>query len=780
MAFDLDSIGGFSTDTSTTVTMPGGAAVDRAFNVAFDTGSETGSGTTNTIFTNRCWVKLGNNAAQENTDASSSDFNLNVGDQLFIHNVALKNTSTSDAAIIAALGNWQFAKVQSVTTHPSSRTFTLDRDVTLDLDNFYVQAVVIQQYQSLTISGVWYGFEYNSAHRLGGVRIVKANYFFLQTSTTGTGIDLRGCGMPASLAAERPLLAHERLGTNDTDYLSGFENSYAPNNFTLNVGDGAFMLITQHLYYSDFIRLEPEPDPEPEDQGKEEANAAVANDTDPPPTIGNLACAGVPYCRGAADSPNVPSGVTNVGGSTIVIVAQDIQDDLHMGSALRVALPKIFGKYRTGTADDGLGKGLGRAYLAVPYIKLSQYGDGTSINSDEGLYALDIFNSVTSNGNAYNYLYSPLNVKYFGHGVKAGNWLIPATMLNHIENRFAQVTSYSKSSRTLTLGNKYETDGLPEFAVGTLVMVHEAFSNDAIYDGDFFLARITAVSGDTITLDYFSGVFADTTTATYTQVITIPEYEGLTVEGTITCPGYTPSYGYGGICAIAVKNTLDLRGGKVDVTGKGTGYDSSALFGRANAYDGNAFMATRLPIGQGHGSVFILANNILMDENTRIGATYSGNAYGGQTKSNTSSYAGGGYHGGGGTRGGYGGGGGTDALANSGGWHGNAPDASSENGGRQGAHIFIVANKITGFNLAAISTGGENAISGQGGGAGYGGGGNPALFNEASGGGGGFQGGGSGASYNGTIYNGCGGSAGACFIYCNEYEYANFDGILTG
>jgi len=208
----------------------------------------------------------------------------------------------------------------------------------------------------------------------------------------------------------------------------------------------------------------------------------------------------------------------------------------------------------------------------------------------------------------------------------------------------------------------------------------------------------------------------------------------------------------GGVFAIAVNGTCDLRGGFVDMEGCGcgVGYGADGL-----SVLGNAQNCDRFPLGAGYGSIFILAREILFNENTRLGALYSGGGTGGRFGGNNSdgSNQGGGYSGapdenGTGSGGGYLGGGagsqgtqgtlGTSGArggspagsgsragnAAKGGIGGNGQPAGKYRGGAQGAHIFIAADSISGLTVANLSTGGEGGQpDGKPGAAGFGGGG---------------------------------------------------------
>ena len=183
--------------------------------------------------------------------------------------------------------------------------------------------------------------------------------------------------------------------------------------------------------------------------------------------------------------------------------------------------------------------------------------------------------------------------------------------------------------------------------------------------------------------------------------------------------------------------------------GGGSAYARNGL-----AVIGNAQNSNKLPIGQGHGSVFILAQNLTMNTNTRIGSGYSGDGVTGYRGINTR-YAitanGSGANGGvAQTAGGYGGNGGY--------YSGYVNEIRT----KQGAHIMIIADRITGFCVHAIGTGGGSYNM-----AGYGcmGWTNPSwLYPGYNGGGGGYD----------SRY--AGGSSGWAFVYCNSATSQNVTG----
>ena len=158
------------------------------------------------------------------------------------------------------------------------------------------------------------------------------------------------------------------------------------------------------------------------------------------------------------------------------------------------------------------------------------------------------------------------------------------------------------------------------------------------YAGNIALAKVLARNDSSITIDF---AFPIDLVNYQMQVISIPQFVHFTLNENYTA---TPKFDgkVGGVFAIAVDNLCDLREGKVNVEGKG-GAESYGANGLD--YIGNAQDALKLPLGSGHGSVFILARTLTLSANTRIGAMYSGEGtgarYGGGSSENVN--IGGGY-----------------------------------------------------------------------------------------------------------------------------------------
>lgn len=542
-------------------------------------------------------------------------------------------------------------------------------------------------------------------------------------------------------ATYRPALAQEAGGTLDTDQYSGHENFDAVRHFTLQKGDGAACILAHTIDFADAAR------------------------------IGNPNLHGIARCRGAEDSYAKPTEYTNLGGSSILIAAKVINN----------FTPAIISKYRSKTLEAG--KGLARAYIATE----------STLPQDEGLYASDFLNVPER-------LTTQTLIDGFGSGAM-GIAKGPTVQ----QNNYARVAAMSSDGKTFKLTH-ITTEGIAQFERNTLVMVHAAFKakNTHLNTGRFFLATIVGVSNttsgalNTITLNHSAkelGLSNFDPDHNNFQIITIPQYSEFTLTGT---NNKTPKWdGAGGIFAIAVNGTCDLSGGKIDVRARG---------GNRNSLDyiSNANMKNRLPIGEGNGSIFILAKTLKMNTSTRLGNTVAdGKDFGGMIKLSPPSplRLGGGYMGRRATTdlrfdekysgtGGSGYRGGVQAKGHNGGFCGNATDSVVDtqrydvNAGMQGASLFIVAETIDGLCLDALSTGGgagnvtsqgqaaNKTSTGRGGGCGYGGGGAGYYFSGTKlnyGGCGGVHGGGSGSSNeDDSCWSGGGGSAGWCTIYCNN------------
>ena len=301
-------------------------------------------------------------------------------------------------------------------------------------------------------------------------------------------------------------------------------------------------------------------------------------------------------------------------------------------------------------------------------------------------------------------LSAKMNIKNYGDG-----------SANDIKDIKTQVNNYATitaiNGKTVTYKNK-TTEGLAPIAAGALVMIHfnHKSATYTVDSGRFILAKVVSDTSSQLTLDTAPPSISVTNYAA--QVVSIPQANNFTL-GTSSASvvnNATPKFdgAQGGIFAIAVKGTCDLSYGRIDVMDKGGGN----AYGRAGlAYIGNAQDCDKLPIGQGHGSVFILAQNITMTTSTRIGHTSSGGGTYGYRGSDATTDAG--FRYGSGAAGGTG----VDYAGGYGG-NGTCVNTTSDSARQQtyqGAHIMIVANQIAGFSLYPVCTGGYNQPAGKGG-----------------------------------------------------------------
>jgi len=593
----------------------------------------------------------------------------------------------------------------------------------LSPSDYFYQVISVPHYRTLTVTTSISPPAFDTSTGCGGVLVLKcATAFNLSGSVNLTD---KGLGD----ASARLLLNQESQGTLDVAKLAGHENFDTLNHFTLQKGDGAAFIVAKSLTLTDDAR------------------------------IGNPNLRGIARCRGAEDSLAKPTEYTNLGGSSLLLVAESINN----------FNPVCFAKYRSKTLEAG--KGLARVYIATE----------TQLPADEGLYSSDIINTPER-----------LTKETLIDGFGSGSFGI-AKAPTALQNNYARVSAISSDGKTFTLTN-ITTDGIAKFERNALVMVHATFKTFHIHEGRFFLATVVGVSNDTtgklraITLNHSLkelGLGAFDLTHNNFQVIALPQYSEFTLTGTNS---KTPKWdGAGGIFAIAVNGTCDLSGATIDVRGKG---------GSRNhlSYISNANTKNRLPIGEGHGSIFILAKTLKMNSNTRLGSTASGNQFGGGVQVTSGGYAesNGGFMGKRvalGTVGkydGFGGSayqGGQQVNGHDGGFCSNASDfiaAQLASSGLQGASLFLVADTIDGLCLDALSTGGgggnmtshgqsTNCLAGLAGGCGYGGGGASFRSPYSYGGCGGVHGGGSGSSnQDDTKWSGGGGSAGFCCVYANH------------
>lgn len=688
-------------------------------------------------------------------DATTSSYSgFTVGMQIMFHVVDIATTNLRHK-----IGLWRVCKITAVNGNVLTVTNTPTAILKDALSSCTAQVITVPNFKNVTIEAGVNIKPTPYANGRGGIVAFKANNLTLN----GGHINLTNAGLTGARNLLNQELEEQANYRKDSlNKHSCWENYLTQKHFTLNYGDGAVWIVCRNI-------------------------SCVGSSR-----IGNPAAQGVRYQRGMSSDncwKQSPVGTLNQltkdGGSTILICAKVIQ-----------SLPiQCLSKYRTGYDDQT--RGFGRCYIA----------SDTPRQADEALAAYDVISTP-------NRLQNTFNVKDFGDGSEGiGNNVTVAL------NNYARITAISNDRSVLTVAAQ-TTNGVAKWKVGALVMVHPIHKGANVqYSGRFHVARIVGINGTKITIDAPVPDISGYSLTNYNfQLVTIPQYSSFTLSGeNKATTAYDDTKLCGGILALACSGTCDIRGGKLNVENKGGGsaYGSAGL-----RWISNGGMATRLPLGQGHGSVFILAKTLIMDTNTRIGATYPGNKYGGSTPAKSPAhdygYIGAQWPGAGsysstfqefgnneiwedtstnkhsvdseqsGTRG-WGGGAGTNSSGHNGGYGSNAADGTP-----QGAHVMIVADKITGFNITAISTGGQTGTTWKGknhgtatplyvhGGAGYGGGGLRGIVAKSTKSGvvsstiayhgtGGWLGGGSGGGDESNFGFG-GSSSGFCFVYCNEVE----------
>lgn len=685
----------------------------------------------------------------------------------------------------AGVGKWEVRNIAYV----GNDEWILDSPPTLDTVNYQIMGVYFNEYNNLTLNAggsltpVKFSFTVDDSTASASAALTgcKGGVIAIKVKDTltfnGGHIDLTQKGANYTFRPYRLWRPQEFDGVWDYDLYAGYENSEAKDYLPINVGIGDVVFLGQRVEkIADGVAFIL-------------AKKIVTSNADS--RIGNPAKTGVQYCR-------VERGKQHSSGGSNMFIATDNWISFNAS---------IIAKY---SDCEDYGRGVPRAYIASRNLHAGML-------PDEGLYALDTF-SVKDRLTAY------CNINSFGDGQDAhitfGN--------NTVFSSYARVNSFADKTFNITK----TITGKVDFDVGKLVMVHQLqkTSGQDVNSGNFYLAKILSISGDNVTLDT-APPFDLNTSNYYVQILTVPQLGNLTMGEGINHVG-TPAWdnGVGGIFAITCRGTFTLNG-KINLEGKGTKTSVT------NKLVGNHFMRSKLYIGQGHGTAFIMARTLTLGENARIGGSYSGSETSGGCFGGTTWWEGssgnefhkglpGGYKGSPPGSSGWGGGPGQTYYIdpkekNFGGWFGNAPNFANATHdktlGLQGAHLLIIANTINNFKLSAISTGGSGGdiyksyspennytfdwsgidayecesvpiedywasgspYAGGHGGAGYGGGGHNS--------GGGYRGGGAGhevyyseryRKYVGSCNFIGGGGAGAAFIYCRKFTNQDTTGIV--
>lgn len=664
---------------------------------------------------------------------------------------------TGTATDYRHLGRFQVTTINAI---GDNNTLTVGRKCSGLLKNgAHLQIITLPEYTTVTLNEKTSitALKFDKSKGYGGVVAFKCSERLV---FNGGHIDLNGKGLPE--ASMRYLLPHEK----DSAF-EGFENYRTSTRNPLNYPDGAAFIIAQHMTCNLDSR------------------------------IGNPDVAGLQRTPSYRDHLNQPlDNRIFGGGANIFLAAEEISGvDLNYF-------------YKMISKTPSIQTGVGKAGCCV--ITESR------LPSDEGTY------SCIRPKNE-NRMTETFKIISFGDGSNGKK-----TNEQKQLNSYAVIRKINNKERSVFTIGTPDNSGVAKIATGSLVMIHTLYNGKhRSHVGRFQVATVLEYSQGIVTVDVGLEKLSNWDLDHYAfQMIAIPQYTNFTLSKENNATRKL-NKGMGGICAVAVNDTLDLSGGKFNVEGKGASFTSAEAGGAASTgsaalnYISNAQMAEKLPVGEGNGSVFILAKNLILNSSSRIGATWSGKAYGGtgrytDSKNVWSNYASGNdvlYNGSGKAGGKFSSnldGGGT--LTMNGGFYSNAssPDAYSyETGGTrrpgayQGAHILIVADKITGLSLANLSTGGQaSTLTGQiykkfsngdkvtslpatNGGCGMGGGSAWVKSNvgNLSHGGyfGGFIGGAAGDAFNDStqtfrMYGA--GSGSFCFVYCNQAVDQDTDYLL--
>lgn len=327
-------------------------------------------------------------------------------------------------------------------------------------------------------------------------------------------------------------------------------------------------------------------------------------------------------------------------------------------------------------------------------------------------------------------------------------------------NSYANVTAISADSKTLTINTSNASIGaFGGFVAGQDIIFHVTGCLGAgTADVDKYgFAKILSAGNGQVVLDT-AIPFVDVT-AYICQIVTIPNFNNLTVKCAVSALAFDVNKKYGGILIPKAKGLIDLSsGGSLLAEGKGIPYFSygSNTLRPAGITRTNADLLTRLVMPQGNGIVIPIAKAITFAPNgsSRLGAPWTGAGTGGignnKQYPELNAYAcgspgGAGFGGGGGggldtsvsTYGGWGngdigvGGKGTYSSITPQGYAGVIPTNATQTYNRTdfgyaGATIMLIADVINNFTIDVFSTGGKGGSGGwsggaqSGGGAGYG------------------------------------------------------------
>ena len=153
--------------------------------------------------------------------------------------------------------------------------------------------------------------------------------------------------------------------------------------------------------------------------------------------------------------------------------------------------------------------------------------------------------------------------------------------------------------------------------------------------GNNELAEISSVNSGSNTIVLDCQISKSFKASGKTQVIRIPRYSSLTISGTITCPHWDRTLGYGGVIAIEVSgNTTINTGGKIDASG--LGFRGGAFwFKNTNAPGSTLYGTNRRNEAGNKGESIAGDTNVYANEASKFGRGAIANGGGGGDATNS-------------------------------------------------------------------------------------------------------------------------------------------------
>ena len=153
--------------------------------------------------------------------------------------------------------------------------------------------------------------------------------------------------------------------------------------------------------------------------------------------------------------------------------------------------------------------------------------------------------------------------------------------------------------------------------------------------GNNELAEITSVNSGSNSIVLNCQISTSFKASGKTQVIRVPRYNSLTISGTVTCPHWDRTLGYGGVIAIEVSgNTTINTGGKIDASG--LGFRGGAFWYKNTNAPGSTLYGTNRRNEAGNKGESIAGDtNVYANEASKFGRGAIANGGGGGDATNS-------------------------------------------------------------------------------------------------------------------------------------------------